>query len=60
MNWILKAIAYLFVAAIALSSLVLIASVVVGAMSVGNLWLLLPLACYGVAFWILGGLVDLL
>jgi len=45
-----------FVLAFVLGMLALVASVMVGAMSVGSLWVLLPLALYAVVFWLLARL----
>lgn len=44
------AVAMLFMSAIVVGMIGIMASVLVGVMAVGNLWLLLPLACYAVAF----------
>lgn len=41
-----------------LAMLALGAFVIVGAIAVGNLWLLLPLAFYALAFWMLAQLIK--
>jgi hypothetical protein len=46
-------VAMLCMSAIVVGMLTLTASVIVGVISVGNLWLLLPLAFYAIAFWTL-------
>lgn len=55
---ILYAIALAFVVAIVLGMLTLVASVVVGVMTVGNLWSLLPLSIYALVFWMLAQLAK--
>jgi hypothetical protein len=51
-------VALAFVLAFVLGMLALVVSVVVGAMSVGNLWVLLPLASYALVFWMLARLAK--
>lgn len=48
---ILYVVALAFALVTVLSMLAVVASVIVGAMTVGNLWLLLPLSIYALVFW---------
>jgi hypothetical protein len=50
---IARTLALAFVGVLVLAMLVLTASVFVGAITAGNLWLLLPLALYAYAFFVL-------
>lgn len=53
-----KWLALLMCAAIVVGMLTVVASVMVGAISVGNLWLLPMLALYAAAFWVLADLAG--
>lgn len=55
---IAKALSWSFCGLLVVAMLALIASVSVGAIVVGNLWLLLPLALYAYAFFVLGQCAD--
>lgn len=55
---ILYAVALAFAAGTVLGMLTLMASVVMGVMTVGNLWLLLPLSVYALMFWMLAQLAK--
>lgn len=53
MMMIAYVVALAFLAVVVLGMLTVVASVIMGAMTVGNLWSLLPLSMYAIAFWLL-------
>lgn len=55
---IAKALCLLVTGVLVVAMLVLIASVFKGVIVAGNLWLLLPLACYALAFFMLAKTCD--